>query len=92
MTQEQGSTLMELQDSEIANIAIDGTPGCVGRISAGPLTVGGQPMKRVPIPYEAAGETALELTFANGSRFRATASGVAVRVAGEGRFVESFAC
>ncbi|CAN5902159.1 hypothetical protein BH11PSE8_BH11PSE8_45760 [soil metagenome] len=67
-------------------------PGCVGRISAGLLTVDGRPMERVAIPHEAMTDTLLELTFTNGSCFRARASGVAIRVAGVGRFVESFAC
>lgn len=72
--------------------AMQQDPGCVGRILAGLLTVGDQAMKRLPIPYEATGETALEMTFTNGSRFHATASGVAVRLAGAGKLVESFAC
>ncbi|CAN5473709.1 hypothetical protein BH11PSE9_BH11PSE9_13980 [soil metagenome] len=124
---------LEFQDSEVANITVDGTTvvvrfsaahvhrhadgtdrdagylkslelvcsggavlqqdqGCVGRISAGLLTVAGEPMKRVRIPFETIGDATLELAFTNGSRFHAKASGVVVRVAGGSRFLESFAC
>lgn len=133
MAQEQVSTMLEFQDSEVATIAVDGAtvlvkfsaasirrdldgreeasgymkslelvcsggsvlhhdPACIGRISAGLLTVGGQAMKRVAIPYQAMGHTALELTFTNGSRFHARSTSVVLRVAGEGKFMESFSC
>jgi hypothetical protein len=65
---------------------------CIGKLSGGALCLDGQPLPRVPLPYENSGQIALELIFANGSALTAMAQSVVVRFSGEAHFVESFFC
>jgi hypothetical protein len=65
---------------------------CLGRLSNGYLSSGGQRLSLVPLPYEFDGPISVELVFQNGESLTATAERVVIRFLGEPRFVESFKC
>ena len=65
---------------------------CLGRLSDGHISVGGQHLPLVPLPYESRGPVKVELVFQNGESLTATAGRAIIRFVGEPRFVESFRC
>jgi hypothetical protein len=67
-------------------------PSCLGRLSDGRISAGGQHLQLVPLPCDLNGPVRLELTFQNGEALAVTAARMTVRFTGEPRFVESFKC
>ena len=65
---------------------------CLGRLSDGHISVGGQRLSLVPLPYESGEPIKVELVFQNGESLNATAARVHIGFTGEPRFVESFRC
>jgi hypothetical protein len=64
----------------------------LGRVSGGRLQVGGELLKKVPLPFEFKGPVHLELAFANRAYLVAAGTGVSVRFEAEPNFTESLAC
>jgi hypothetical protein len=68
-------------------------PGdCIGRLSGGLVTVDGKAVSPVHVPSAHRGRVVVTLNFANGRELAAQAQSVEFDVAGEARFVESYAC
>lgn len=69
--------------------------GCIGRLSGGSLSAGGESRSSIALPelpFEWAGTTQVTLSFGLGPVWSAQALKVAFLWAGEPRFVESLAC
>jgi len=63
-----------------------------GRLAAGRLQVAGQWLSEVLLPFEAATQVQLELTFANRATLVVACTGVSVGFERQANFTESLAC
>ncbi|MEI8171213.1 MAG: hypothetical protein WCG50_16195 [Rhodoferax sp.] len=65
---------------------------CIGNLSEGELSVDQTSVKRVPLPFQAVGNVALNLHFSNGAVLSAWGTSVKLSQRAQTPFVENFAC
>jgi hypothetical protein len=88
-----GSGYVQALEMLLQQVSWSGSLGsCLGRLSDGHISVGGQRLSLVPLPYESGESIKVELVFQNGETLNATAAQVHIGFTGEPRFVESFRC
>lgn len=64
----------------------------LGRVAAGELSVGGQTLRVLPLPFDVVGPVQCHLALANGTVLEIAAASMACRLGGNETFVESYAC
>ena len=64
---------------------------CIGGISDGSVSINGEKLSLIPIPFFATGLVSAELVFVSGAVLTVSSSSVACSVTGEPRFVENYA-
>ena len=64
---------------------------CVGDLSDGWVTVNGEKLSLIPLPFSASGKVFAEFVFVSGAVLSVSASSIACSPIGEARFVENYA-
>ena len=64
---------------------------CLGDLSDGWVSVNGEKLSLVPLPFSASGQVSAEFVFVSGAVLSVSASSIACSPTGEPRFVENYA-
>ena len=67
------------------------TAACVGNLSDGWVSVDGEKLSLVPLPFSASGLVSAEFVFESGAVLSVSASSIACSPTGEPRYVENYA-